>query len=398
MVIERRGRRDGDALAMVGEERGEGRTEVMFLIRSLDIGGAQRQLGNLALALHRRRVPTEVLTFYPGGPLRTELAGAGILVRDLGKRGRWYVLPFLYRLFRRLRSRRPDVLYSFLPMANIVAVSVAVLVPGTRVVWGVRASHVDLDRYDALSRLAFRLECRLSRWADLIIANSEAGKRYHVARGFPESRVIVVPNGIDVDYFVRTDAGRRVVRAEWGLADDEIVIGLVARVDPIKGHRSFLEAAARLSADNEQVRFVCVGDGAQTDMSDLRALADGLGLGSKVVWAGTRHDMSNVYSAVDVIVSSSHGEGFSNVIAEAMACEVPCVVTDVGDSAWIVGDTGHVVPAGDAEALLRSIADMAARSPRERAALGARARARIASHFSVEILADQTLAILGRIR
>jgi glycosyltransferase involved in cell wall biosynthesis len=380
---------------MPGEEHTGGRRAVTLFIRSLNVGGAERQLVNLAVTLRRRDVPVEVLTFYSGGALRLELAREGVPVTDLGKRGRWDVLPFLYRLFRHLRRRRPAVLYSFLPMANIVAVSVAAFVPGTRVVWGVRASNMDLDRYDALSRLAFRSECRLSRRADLIIANSGAGKRYHVERGFPEQRVVVIPNGIDVDRFARTDAGRRAVRAEWGLAEDEIVIGLVARIDPMKDHRSFLEAAARLSMDHDTVRFACVGEGPALATGDLRALADRLGLGGKVIWAGARQDMANVYSALDVIVSSSYGEGFSNVIAEAMACEVPCIVTDVGDSAWIVGDTGDVVPARNAEALRQAMAVLAARSAPERAAIGVRARARVASHFSVETLADRTLSILG---
>ena len=371
---------------------------VILFIRSLGVGGAQRQLVNLALALHRRGIPTEVLTFYSGGSLRSELVKAGIPASDLGKRGRWDVLPFLYRLFRHLRPRRPAVLYSFLPVANVLAVSMARLVPGTRVVWGVRASNMDLARYDALSRLAFRAECRLSRRADLIIANSSAGKDHHVQHGFPEERVVVVPNGIDVDRFARTDAGRRAVRTEWGVADDAIVIGLVARLDPMKDLPSFLEAAARLSASHPTARFACVGDGPAQAAADLRALADRLGLGGNVIWAGARHDMANVYSALDVLVSASYGEGFSNAIAEAMACEVPCVVTDVGDSAWIVGDTGQVAPSRDSEALMQAMARLAARSSAERAAIGRRARARVASLFSVEMLADRTLALLGAVR
>ena len=131
---------------------------------------------------------------------------------------------------------------------------------------------------------------------------------------------------------------------------------------------------------------------------DLRTVASRLGLSGKVIWAGDRHDMVNVYSALDVMVSSSSGEGFSNAIAEAMACGVPCVVTDVGDSAWIVGDTGQVVPTRNAWALTQAMAGLAACSAAERAALGMRARARIVSHFSVEILVNRTLMTLDAVR
>jgi glycosyltransferase involved in cell wall biosynthesis len=369
---------------------------VTLLIRSLDVGGAQRQLVNLAVALHRDGVRVDVLAFYPGGALRSELEAAGVPVSDLAKRGRWDVVPFLARLRRHLRRRRPATLYSFLPTANVLAVAVRPLAPSMRVVWGVRASHMDLGRYGTFAGLEFRLQCRLSRRADLVIANSEAGRRYHVARGFPAARVTVVPNGIDLDRFARADAGRRTLRGEWGIDDAAVLFGLVARLDPMKDHVSFLQAGAHLFPADDRVRFVCVGDGPRTVAAGLRATAERLGLGDRVVWTGGRSDLVDVYSALDVLVSSSSGEGFPNAVGEAMACEVPCVVTDVGDSAWIVGDTGLVVPAGDPGALARAMAVMAERSPAERAALGARARARIAADFGVDALAKRTLGLLDR--
>lgn len=156
--------------------------------------------------------------------------------------------------------------------------------------------------------------------------------------------MVVIPNGIDTEIF-KPDAGSGTrIRAEWGIKEDEKVIGLVARLDPMKDHPTFLEAAAILVKERKDVRFVCVGDGPDLYKSRLRELSCKYGLETKLIWTGTRSDMPFVYNTLDIATSSSsYGEGFPNVIGEAMACGVPCVVTDVGDSGWIVGDTGIVL-------------------------------------------------------
>src|SRR5262249_37999795 len=143
--------------------------------------------------------------------------------------------------------------------------------------------------------------------------------------------------------------GRR-VRAAWGLVGEPL-IGLVGRVEATKDYPTFLKAAARLSAARPDVRFVCVGEGSAAHAAELRALAQSLHVEGSVIWAGIRHDMPAVYNALDVLTSASVGESFSNVIAEAMACGVPCVVTHVGNSPSIVGETGLIVAPGDPDAL-----------------------------------------------
>jgi glycosyltransferase involved in cell wall biosynthesis len=146
------------------------------------------------------------------------------------------------------------------------------------------------------------------------------------------------------------------VRSELGVAEDQPLIGRVGRLAPQKDYPTFLRAAALVATSRPEARFLCVGEGNPELSAQLRLLASQLGLDSRVHWSTGRDDMSAVYSALDVCVSSSaYGEGTPNVVAEAMACGVPCVVTDVGDSAWTVGETGVVVPPGDAEALARGI-------------------------------------------
>jgi glycosyltransferase involved in cell wall biosynthesis len=339
------------------------------------------------------------VTYYPGGPLAAPLHRApGVRHVCLGKRGRWDTVPFLARLLRTLRRLRPQVLHSYLDSANILAALAKPLLPGTRIVWGVRASNMDWRRYDWLQRCLAQLERRLAPQADLIIANSQAGKAHYLARGYPADRLIVIPNGIDTDRFRPDPAGRARLRAAWRVGAEERLIGLVARLDPMKDHPTFLRAAAQLACERLDVRFVCVGGGPASYRAQLQTLATALGLGARLVWAGEQAEMAAVYSALDVAcLSSAFGEGFPNVVGEAMACEVPCVVTDVGDAALIVGDTGAVVPPGDPAALAAGLRDMLRRIDAAGAALGARARARVAQEYSTTRLVAATAQALAEL-
>lgn len=364
---------------------------ILFLTRSLDRGGAERQLVVLAKGLARRGHGVAVAVFFGGGVYETELVEAGVRVISLGKRSRWDVLPFLIRLVRFLRKECPAVMHSYLGVPNILATVLKPLLLGTRIVWGVRASNVDLSRYDWLSRLAYALERRLARFADRIIANSQAGKRYAVENGFPEDKIVVIPNGINTEYFRFDPEGRQQVRSEWGLGENKVLIGLVARLDPMKDHPTFLEAASHITRGRHDVRFVCVGEGSADYAEVIKEHAVALGLSGRLIWAGARDNMPAVFSALDIATSSSSfGEGFSNTIAEAMACGVPCVVTDVGDSAHIVGDTGGVVAPGDGSALAAAILNLTNLPREERQALGNAGRARIVSEFGLDRLVQRT--------
>ena len=371
-------------------------TATLFLTRSLDRGGAERQLVVLSKGLVSRGHAVSVAVFFSGGAYESELAGAGVRVIQLRKKGRWDVLPFLSRLAHLLRKERPAVLHSYLGVPNILAAVLKPLVPGTRIVWGVRASNMDLSRYDWFSRLAYILERSLARFPDLIIANSHAGKSYAIAHRFPAKRVVVIPNGIDTQRFRFDLQARGKIRVEWRVCEDELLIGLVARIDPMKDHAMFLQAANLLAEQYPKLRFVCVGNGAPDYSEHLKQVAIALGLGERMIWAGALDDMAAVYSALDIFCSSSaYGEGFSNTIGEAMACGVPCVVTDVGDSALIVGATGSVVPPGDHSALAATIGRLIDLPPEERRGLGEACRARIVSEFGIDRLVQLTEQALG---
>lgn len=374
------------------------RPAVMFLVRSFNRGGAERQLTTLVVGLKRLGWPVSVACFYAGGPFQREVEDAGVPVFELGKNGRWDVLGFLFRLYRLLRKERPEILHGYLPVPNLVALLARPCHTRTRVVWGIRASHLDLPRNDRIARVVSFLERRFARFADLIIVNSRAGFEYHAARGFPEQKMRIIHNGIDTTRFRFDAEARHRVRREWSVPETAPLVGLVGRLDPMKDHRTFLLAAKALAESDPCWRFVCVGDGPADYRAALMAQADALALSGRLIWTGARGDMPAVYSALDIAVSASYGEGFPNVIAEAMACGRPCVVTDVGDSAAIIGELGEVVPPRNPAALAMGIARVGTSLLRDGDTASAMARAAVVSSFSVDALLRATASALCVVR
>lgn len=370
------------------------RLSVAFLIRRLDPGGAQRQLSLLARALQERGHDVHVIVLYGGGQLEQELIDAGVGLHIQAKRGRWDLPGFLARLVRTGRAIRPEVVYSYLDMSNILALSIHPFIGRPRLVWGIRAAFMDMRNYDWLTRMLPWVEARLSRFADAIIANSQAGERWATERGMPADRLAVVFNGIDTAYHRHDPEARARLRSQWQIDDKTVLVGHVGRLDPIKDHPTLLHACARLSAQHRALRFVFVGDGPEAYRSKLRAMSADLGLDDRLIWAGERHDMREVYSAMDVLCLSSISEGFPNVLCEAMACGLMCVTTDTGDAAHIVGELGEVVPPGDS-ALLAAAIERAIDRRLIDAGLPVRLRDRVEALFSQEQMVRRTERILA---
>jgi glycosyltransferase involved in cell wall biosynthesis len=370
---------------------------IVFVIPSLAAGGAERQLIVLAGGLQRSGWRVRVITFYGGGSLAADLLAAGVPLENLEKRGRRGYPVFVFRLLRALRRERPGIVHAYLLTPNILTAILKPFLRGARVVWGVRASNVDFTRYGRGLSLVFGVSCWLARFADLIISNSTAGVTFHASNGYPETRMVVIPNGIDGARFAPDGRARVDVRAEWQIGADEILVGLVGRLDPMKDHPTFLDAARIVATARRDVRFVCVGNGPPTYRETLERRTAALGLTDLVIWAGGRGDLPRVYNAFDLAVSSSSfGEGFPNVVGEAMATAIPCVVTDVGDSAFVVGDTGWVCPPDDATALAEAILSAISSSESLRTR-GELARRRVVDEFGQAVLEQRTAEQLTRL-
>jgi len=369
--------------------RGWRSMKILFLISSLALGGAERQLVEVAKGLRQRGHSVAVAVSYSGYPLEVGLTQAGVELFDLGKRGRWDIPGYVTRLLGLVREYRPDVLHSYLTVPNLAAALFSWAYRQTAVVWGVRAADMRMEHYDWLARLTERSTSWVAGRADGIIVNSHAGLAHHLRLGFPESRMRVIHNGIDTDRFHPDAAGGADLRARWGVLRDELLIGLVGRLDPMKGHDLFFEAAAGIAASNPRVRFVCAGSGRPQLAARLRAQVNELGMQDRVVWQEAVADPVPVYGALDGFCSASISEGFSNVIAEAMSCGVPCVVTDVGDSSYIVAGLGFIAQPANVASLREALAallDAVGSGRIDRQAL----RNRIVEEFSLANLVDRT--------
>jgi glycosyltransferase involved in cell wall biosynthesis len=372
--------------------------KVLFFIRDLAVGGSQRQLAVLAAGLARRGHDVAVVVLYADGALEALLRGSSVRVLSIGKSSRWHAFAPLARLRRLFLSERPDLVYAFLPTQTTLA---ALLLPPprlkTKLVFGLRAGGVQLDQYDALNALTYRSEAWLSRRADLAIANARAVRADAIRRGLRADRIAVIMNGIDADA-MRTDADAgRAMRRAWGLSDNHFVIGCAARLDPMKDHANLLQAAARFARENSDARFVCVGGGPAAYRLQLTTLADSLGLADRVVWLREIGDIKAAYNAFDIAtLSSAFGEGFPNMVGEAMACGVPVAATDVGDVRIITGEVGEVVPPKNPDLLCaawRRLRQRLAQDP----GLRNDARDRIVANYSLDTMVRRTEDALSQL-
>jgi glycosyltransferase involved in cell wall biosynthesis len=347
--------------------------KVLFVTTDLFIGGgAEGMLTRLATARPPLADEITVVSLLGGPSHVDELRAAGVTVLELDCATPVGIVSGLRRLAKLIAQLRPDIVQGWMyhgDLAALIALGLSGRRRDTRLVWGIRCSELDFKRYSVGLRLVVKTCAALSGRPDLITANSAAGLKSHVRLGYRPRRTEVIYNGIDTDRFQPDAAMRAAVRNELGIADDAILLAHVARVDPMKDHESFLAAMAQLPG----LRAVLVGAGTE----NLPAAPNTLRL-------GRRGDVARLLAASDIVVSSSaFGEGFSNALAEGMACGLPAVATDVGDAGAIVGDSGLIVPARDPQALAAALRTLAQEPATVRAERGRRARARIEENFGM---------------
>jgi glycosyltransferase involved in cell wall biosynthesis len=373
---------------------------VVHVITGLGQGGAESVLWRLA-TFPGQEVEHIVVSLTDDGIYGERLRAAGVTVHALGMpRGRITLGGFM-ALRRLIAGARPDAVQTWMYHADLIGGLAARLAGVRAVAWGIRNSGAHLERSSRSARMVLRACALLSGVLPgaIVCAAQDAAER-HAAKGYRRDRMVVISNGYDLSRYAPDAAARARVRAQWGLDGDVPVIGCVARWDPLKDHANLLRAVAALVRDGRDagLRCVLVGRGMTIDNPELMALVDKLGLRERLVLAGPSDDVPAVMNGLDLHVLSSCAEGFPNVVAEAMACGVYCVVTDVGDAAYIVGDTGVVVPPEQPEALARGIEtalrDVASRG---QGRAGAAGRARVLANFDLARMVRDYIAVWRRL-
>lgn len=350
---------------------------ILHLITGLENGGAEGMLARLVTRTDPSRFRSVVVSMTDTGTVGPIISSAGIPVETLGIRRGMIDPRALTRLIRLLRRYQPDIVQTWLYHADLLGLVAARFGYAPRLAWNIRCSDMKGLRGIRATLSSF------SAVPETIITNSCVGRQFHEGIGYRPHRWEYIPNGCDTAMLRPNRAARSRLRAAIGVDRSAIVIGLPARYHPMKDHATFLAAAGQAAA-RADIAFVLLGAGIEPTNRDLVRAIEAHGLMSRVRLLGDRTDMNTVYPALDIATSSSaFGEGFPNVLAEAMSCGVPCVATDSGDAAKILGDTGVIVPPRDPQALADGWQCMIALGDDGRRALGNRARARIVANYDL---------------
>ena len=371
---------------------------ILFFLRNLQTGGAERQFLQIMEGLQARGHEVLFATRTPGGGLShllPESIPRHVLFQEAGTRLGKALEPARTpgKLRKLVRELRPDLVYTALYVNNALAHR-ALQGTDTPLVWGLRNARQPLSK---LRAKAFDYNRKHAADPVLAISNCHTGVEFHLESGFHFRDVRVVPNGIDGEVFRPAPEEGATFRETYDLPSDAFVIGCVGRLHEMKDHRTFLQAAELFHREAPSARFVCVGSGDAQSTFELERLTAELGLTKVVTWAGAHRDMRSAYNAFDLVASSSVAEGFPNALTEAQACGRPCVATDVGDCAVVLGEEGLLVSPGDPRAQAEAWSQMHGLSTEERESLGAKARARMLSDFSLERCAERTEAALSEI-
>ena len=352
----------------------------MHIITGLGDGGAEASLYRLVDADNSNN--HVVISLTTGGKYAEKLRLIGVDVRSFHLKLN-FMLPFrLVSLARYIKQSSPDVVQTWMYHANLIGGLASRIVGERKVVWGVHRSD-SVTSLSLFTRVIVKLNCWLSRiLPSQIIFCANSARVEHERIGFSAKKMSVVANGVDLRVF-RYEASKK-LRNEYSVSPEECLFGMVARYHPVKDHENLLEALARLDATKHPWSCVLVGSGATSDNHELVKKIHERGLNHRIFLLGPRDDIPDVMNAIDVCVLASKSEAFPNVLIEAMACGTPCITTDVGDAAAIVGNNGWVVPPIDASRLSEACGRaLVARSSQDWGTRCSESVNRVTSRFSI---------------
>lgn len=362
---------------------------VVHIITGLGTGGAERALYNLLQGGLSEEFDSHVISLGDEGTMGVRIEALGVPVSTLGMRSGKPSIASILKLRRLVKTLQPGLIQGWMYHGNLAASLARFFCAGkTSVLWNVRHSLYHIEKEKMLTRQVIRVNRFLSKSVDSLLYNSRLSREQHERFGFAGSHGKVIPNGINCQQFTFSVDARRRIRSELSIPEEALVLGHVARFHPIKDHANFLQAAVLVLEKYPDTHFILSGSGVELHNAEIQRYIPRLQQGQFHL-LGERSDIAEVMSAMDILSNSSWGEAFPNVLGEAMAIGIPCVATDVGDSSFIVGDCGVVVPSKDKVALSEGLESLLAMSRLERCALGERARERVKKEFTLVAIVQQ---------
>jgi len=364
--------------------------KITFIITALGIGGAEMMLFRLLKVLDQKKYDISLITLKSGGALEKEFMDIGIPSLSAELNSAAGLFRGFSKIKRLLKNIQPDIVFCWMYHANLIGGLAAKHCGIKRIYWNIRNSGLKEIWKMPITSAIIEIGALLSgNIPDLIILNSNQARDNHIRIGYDEFKMRVLHNGINTDDFQPDTKARRFIRKELNVRSTVLLVGMTARFHPQKDHKTFLEAANLIVSKVPNVQFVLCGTNIDESNEKLAAWISEFSLEEKVLLLGERRDMPKVMGALDLLMlSSAYGESFPNVIAEAMSCEIPCVATDVGDSAFIIGDSGLIVPAENPHALGEAAVILLTNNA-ERIKLGKKARIRIQNVFSIETISKE---------
>lgn len=362
---------------------------ITFVITGLNVGGAEMMLLKLL-----ERLPSEysphVVSLTDIGPIGLRIQSLGIPVTALRMQPRMPNPLVFLRLLKTLKQTEPDIVQTWMYHADLLGGIAARLLRVPVIVWNIQHSTLSRQGSKFMTRLIARICAKVSSFVpDCILSCSYVGQRVHEEIGYESNKFEVIANGIDIEKFQPDPLFRESVRQELGIPFNTPLVGLIARFDPQKNHLGFFEAAGYLHKTMPDVHFLLAGHQINTGNPVIMDAVYRTGIKDVTHLLNLRDDIPRLMAALDVFVlPSTFGEGFPNVLGEAMAAGVPCVATDVGDSAYIIGDTGRIVAPGDIFDLSEAIYSVLNLSLDDRIRLGQKARCRIQENFEINHVVD----------
>jgi glycosyltransferase involved in cell wall biosynthesis len=365
---------------------------ILHVINNLHLGGAETMLARLLGGLDRDRWSPEVVSLVGGGPVSEQLEAIGVPVTMVGMRRGLPGPGTLAKLTRVVRRSRPELIQTWLYHSDLLG-GLASRLARTRapVVWNLRRSRPRAGRDKLTTIWTARLCAALSkRIPDRIVANSKSGRQQHIKLGYDPDRIEVIPNGFDVDQFQPSESARRAIRNELGLPPDALLVGMAARWDSLKDFPTMIRTASQLVTTHPRLHVLLCGPGIESSNPELAAMVESIcGDHDWLHLQGRRSDMPTWQASLDVAVLASFSEGFPNTMGEAMACGVPCVATDAGGTAEVLGDTGRLVEVGDVGGLAKAVGDLLSAAPELRREVGQAGRERIVREFTLPRMVER---------